>query len=473
MPFKNPFNSIALLVILLIPFLYSCKKESDEPEDIQAPQLTQKVNEFIKLTMEDVYLWEQYLPTIDIKYEFDSEKYFDKLLYTEDKWSFITDDIEALEASFQGVETTFGYSLAFYWRDDNKTSIIAYIEYVYPDSPAAKANLKRGDLILLLDGASLTLNNYLDLLYGSTISITLGIKTNDTISQGTTLSMTSQLLNLDPVIFSEIIEEGGKKIGYLFYAQYISNYNASLDAVFQDFKNNGITDLVLDIRYNPGGYMSAAQHLCSSIAPSTVTSDDALVTLQWNSFYQNYWPTHGIYNQIAMNFTPDSVVNINMQKVYILTGSGSASASELTITGLDPYMDVVLIGDTTYGKYTGSITMKPEDIYKEASYYADFDNWGAQPIVLRYANANGITDFKNGFAPDFYVYDNLRDGTQLGDSTEPLLAKALEQITGITKATSIEKQDMFSLEIIDRGFSLFDNQKRNLIVDLPVKPDKK
>ena len=462
--YKNPLNTLAFLFILLIPFLFSCKKENDE-----APELTQKVNEFIKLSMEDVYLWEQYLPNIDIKTEFDSKEYFDKLLYSEDKWSFITDDIQALEDSFNGVETTFGYSLAFYWRDSNKTSIIAYIEYVYPDSPAANANLKRGDIILLLDGVPLTLDNYMDLLYGSNISITLGLKIDDIISQGATLSMTSQLLNLDPVFFSKIIEEDGKKIGYLFYAQYISNYNTSLDAVFQDFKNNGITDLVLDIRYNPGGYMSAAQYLCSSIVPSSVTADDVLVTLQWNDFYQNYWQTHSVYSQIAMNFTPDSVVNINMQKVYILTGSGSASASELTITGLDPYMDVVLIGDTTYGKYTGSITMKPIDIYTDESYYADFDNWGIQPIVLRYANANGVTDFKNGFAPDFYVYDNLSDGSQLGDTTEPLLAKALEQITGITKTVPLQSRDFLFHGILDRGFSKFDKQKRNLLVEFTDK----
>ena len=472
--FNTPITTVVFLSLLIGSVFVSCKKETVAPTGGEAPALTQKVNEFIKAGMEDVYLWEQFLPNIDTKLEFDSKEYFHKLLYEEDKWSFITDDIEGLEASFNGVETTFGYSLAFYWKDANRTSIIAYVEYVYPDSPAAEANIKRGDIILLLDGADITIDSYLDLLYGSSISITLGVDNNNTISPGSSLSMTSQLLNLDPVLKTAVLEEAGHKIGYLFYAQYISDYNSSLDLAFQSFKNQGITDLVLDIRYNPGGYMSAAQHLCSLIAPqSTVNAADVLVTLQWNAFYQNYWQTNAVYNQIRMNFDPTVSVNMDLSKIYILTGSGSASASELTITGLDPYMDVVLIGDTTYGKYTGSITLKPEDFYDDASYYADFDNWGLQPIVLRYANANGVTDFKDGFAPDFRVYDDVKGGADLGDPSEPLLAKALEQITGITKVTSIEKQDVFSLEIIDRGFSLFDNQKRNLIVDLPVKLDKK
>ncbi|MBN1651526.1 MAG: hypothetical protein JW857_09365 [Bacteroidales bacterium] len=465
---KLSFSALFLFILF-----QGCKKETVTPVNNEAPELTQKVNKFIKESMEDAYLWEKYLPNIDTKYEFDSKAYFDKLLYEEDKWSFITDDIAALEASFQGVETSFGYSLAFYWRDSNRTSIIAYVEYVYPNSPADEADIKRGDIILKLSGADITLTNYLDLLYGSTISITLGVSNNNVLSEGASLSLTSLLLNLNPVLKTTIIEEAGRKIGYLFYTQYISDYNDRLDLAFQEFKSQGITDLVLDIRYNPGGYMSAAQHLCSLIAPqSTVDAEDVLVTLQWNDFYQNYWQSHGVYNQIQMNFDPTVPVNLDLDKIYILTGNGSASASELTITGLDAYMDVVLIGDTTYGKYTGSITLKPEDIYTEASYYADIDNWGLQPIVLRYANANGVTDFKNGFAPDIRVLDNVQSGIPLGDPTEPLFAAALQEITGISKSSGLKKQRISSEERITRGFSRFDKQKRNLIFETP-KPEHK
>lgn len=469
-PFKNSVTTFAFLSLLIIPIVFGCKKKATvepDPGKTEASALVQKVNGFIKTSMEDVYLWEKYLPEIDIRYEFDSKAYYDKLLYSEDKWSFITDDIEALEASFQGVETTFGYSLAF-GRFSNTGSLFALIEYVYPNSPASSANLKRGDILVKLNNSDITENNYMDLFYGTSISVTLGILQSGSISQGNTVSMTSQLLNLDPVLKTNIIEDGSHKIGYLLYAQYISNFNSSLDNAFQYFKSQGITDLVIDIRYNPGGYISAAQHLCSLVAPQVVVSaGDVLVTLQWNDYYQNYWQTNEIYNQLGVNFDAAVPVNLDMAKVYILTGSGSASASELTITGLDAYMDVVLIGDTTYGKYTGSITLKPDDIYNDASYYADFDNWGLQPIVLRYANSNGITDFKNGFAPDFYVYDDLWAGIPLGDPTDPLLAKALEQITGTTKASTLKKQALPSYEIIGRGFSRFDNQKRNLMVDFP------
>ena len=452
-------------IALLSPFFLACEKE-DVPKEGEAPLLTQKVNDFILDSMEDVYLWENYLPEIDNNYEFDSKEYFHKLLYEEDKWSFITDDIEALEASFAGVETTFGYSLAF-GRFSKTGTLFALVEYVYPDSPASEAGIVRGDIIKAMNGSDITDTNYRDLFYGSTISITMGIINDGYIEDGNILSMTSEILNLDPVLITDIIETDGHKIGYLFYAQYIRNYNTSLDAAFQYFQSNGITDLVLDIRYNPGGYISAAQHLCSSLAPqSVVSAEDVLVTLQWNDYYQNYWQTNGFDDQIQLNFLSTNPVNLDFDKIYILTGSGSASASELTITGLDPYMDVVLLGDTTYGKYTGSITLKPKDIYTDPNHYADFDNWGLQPIVLRYANANGVTDFVNGFAPDFYVYDDIWEGIPLGDPTELVLAKAIEQITGVTKVSSLKKQAIPSYEIVGRGFSRFDKPKQNLIVDL-------
>lgn len=460
--FKHTLYASVISIIIIGLFLSSCKKEV-------TVSVTEKINEFIKLSMEDVYLWEKYLPKIDYKKESDSKAYFKKLLYEEDKWSFITDDIAALEGSFAGVETSFGYSLAF-GRFSNTGYLFALIEYVYPNSPASIAGLKRGDILFKLNGSDITELNYKNLLYGTTISVTLGINNNGSISAGNTVSITSQVLNLNPVLITNIIEINNRKIGYLFYAQYINSYNPSLDAAFLNFKSSGITDLVLDIRYNPGGYISAAQYLCSSVAPlSVVSTGKTLVTLKWNDYYQNYWQNSNYPEQLQLNFKTNPAVNLNLNKIYILTGSGSASASELTITGLDPYMDVVLIGDTTYGKYTGSITIKPEDLFEDKEHYKDFSNWGLQPIVLRYANANGVTDFKNGFAPDHYVYDNLWLGTPLGDENEPLLAKAVELIGGTIKASPIKKQDIPDYEFISRGFSRFDMQKQNLIVDW-IKP---
>ncbi len=155
---------------------------------------------------------------------------------------------------------------------------------------------------------------------------------------------------------------------------------------------------------------------------------------------------------------------MNLDKIHIITGTGTASASELSITGLKPYMDVITVGETTYGKYTASITLKPEDYYVNESTYADFDNWAVQPIILRYANSQGVTDFKDGFAPDIAVEDDLFSPTPLGDKTEALLKATIEDITG-TEIVAKKSAKVRNYEIFDRGFSRFDANKREVLLN--------
>ena len=461
-------------VVISVLLFTGCEKKEipDEPGEVPASPQVQKINGFIKEVMTDLYLWYDKLPDIDIKYETNSKDYFQKLLYSEDKWSFITDDITAFEQSLQGVEKTYGYSLAFGTFVNASGAptgnYFAIVEYVYPNTPASKAGFVRGDLIIKLDGGNITKDNYKNLLSGTSVSVTKGILTNEGIATGTTISLTAEELRLDPVLMYKIIERDGHKIGYLVYLQYIPSYNSSsLNLAFQYFKENQITDLVLDLRYNPGGYTSAAQYLTSSIAPlSTVDNKSTLVSYQWNDKYQAYWVSKDRQDQLGIKFDPGVPVKLGLGKVHVLTGRGTASASELTICGLEPYMDVIIVGDTTYGKYTASITIKPEDWYENVSDYAGFKNWGMQPIIMRYANSLGVTNFKNGFEPDFRVLDALLPAYPLGDLTEPLLKKAVENITGTIISAPKKAKVPIDFVIVDRGFSKFDSQKRNLFIEM-------
>ncbi len=458
--------------------LAGCEKkaipeEEEEQGPVQATALVQKINGFIKDAMTDIYLWYDKIPVIDIKYETDPKAYFKKILYTEDKWSYITDDITAFEGSLQGVEKTYGYSLAF-GRFIDATgaptgNYFAIVEYVYPNTPASQAGFARGDLIVRLNGGNITLENYRDLLSGTSVSVTRGVLTSQGIATGAAVVLVAEELHLDPVLMYKVIEAEGHKIGYLVYLQFITSYNTtSLNLAMEYFRDNQITDLVLDLRYNPGGFTTAAQYLTSSIAPQGVVDNSSvLVTYQWNDKYQAYWVSNSRQDQLAINFNPAVPVKLGLSKLYVLTGSGTASASELTICGLEPYMDVITVGDTTFGKYTASITIKPQDLYSNETEYADFKNWGIQPIVIRYANAQGITNFKDGFVPDYYVRDELLPAYPLGDLTEPLLKKAVEDITGTTLPTPKSAVLPFDYVIVDRGFSEFDNQRRNLFIDLP------
>lgn len=469
---ENKMNFIKkyLFMMMLLPaMVISCDdpvpEPDPEPDKPKAPALTIKINEFIEAVMGDVYLWYKDVPKVDVRYEFDSKAYFTKLLYTEDKWSFLTDDVKKLEDSFQGKETSYGWSLAFGRFSDTKT-IFALVEFVYPNTPADKAGAKRGDLIFKMDGADITDKNYMELLSSDNITYTYGQYGTSGIINVKTGSMVSLELNLDPVQFTKIIEHGGRKIGYLFYAQYIGNYNSSLDAALQYFLDNQITDLVLDLRYNPGGTTTAAQHLCSSLAPlDVVNNEKTLVKFQWNDKYQKYWQDKNNQDQLGIGFIKTVPLKMGLTKLHIITGPGTASASELTITGLKPYMNVTTVGETTFGKYTASITLKPEDFYEKVSDYKDFENWAVQPIILKYANSLGVTDFKNGFVPDIKVEDDLFSTIPLGDKTEAMLRVTLKSITGVEVVAMKSAKIIDEYTIFDRGFSKFDVNKRELLID--------
>ncbi|MCK3684766.1 S41 family peptidase [Maribellus sp. YY47] len=459
-------NKITFLAALVLTILFGCNEGEVPDPGSSIPEHTLNVNKFIFDVMSDVYLWYDELPDIDYTKEDDSKKYFSKLLYEDDKWSYITDDVEALENSFQGIETSFGWSLAF-GIFSNTGNLFAIVEYVYPNTPAANAGLKRGDIIALLNDGDITLSNYTDLVYAESIKVTLGILSNDGISPGSSVSMTALELQLNPVLKTAVVEESGHKIGYLFYAQYIAEYNDAIDTALQGLLEQNITDLVLDLRYNPGGTVSAAQHLCSSLAPiEYVNNNDKLVTFQWNDKYQDYFEYKQFTSQIQVNFVDSVPVKLDLDNIHILTGYKTASASELTITGLNAYIPVTIVGDTTYGKYTASITLKPEDYYEKESYYSEFNNWGLQPIVLRYANALGVTDFKDGFIPDILVDDDLLNAYPLGDKNDPLFKAAIEDITGTTiVASKSAKKTDIPYKLFDRAFSKYDKNKRNLLMD--------
>ena len=218
----------------------SCKKDpgpDPEPEKEMAPVLTRKINTFIKDVMDDVYLWYKDMPVIDVNYEFDSKAYFKKLMVPEDKWSFVTDNIKEVEASFQGIEKAYGYSLAFGRFSNAPDNYFAVVEFVYPNTPASKAGFARGDIILQIGGASITASNYRQLLSGTSINITKGVLTQGGIAPGQSVSIIAEELSLNPVLMYKIIDHGGQRIGYLLYTQFIERFNDSLKLALQYFKN--------------------------------------------------------------------------------------------------------------------------------------------------------------------------------------------------------------------------------------------
>lgn len=426
------------------------------------------VNKFIDEDMTLYYLWTDEMPGLNYKKQTDPFAFFDSLLYTDDRWSFITDDYESLANSLKSTETTFGYSLAF-GQFSNTNNYFAVIEYVNRYTPADKANLKRGDIIIGFNGESITSSNYKNLIYADKLTLQMGVYSILGISKGGEISLTSASVEMNPVLTQQVFDLNGKKVGYMVYNHYYASYLDSLDAALRYFQDQQISELVLDLRYNPGGDLSAAQHLCSAMAPDEVVlGKKKLVDKKWNSQLQEYWYENGQTSELVVNFDPTVPVRLGLKRLFVLTTGHTASASELTITGLDPYMEVVSIGETTSGKYTGSVTLRPK-VKKNNEWVVDetISNWAMQPIVFKYSNSLGVTEFKDGLSPDYYVFDQLLPAWQLGDQNEPLLAKALEQISGETtlavKSAGMEPR----LPFIPRGrlFSRHQPFLENLIDD--------
>ena len=417
-------KSIAFLLIplLLILLFSSCKDE-----DINPSSGTLEINNFIWENMNDMYLWDDFIPqNIDITNEFDPKQYFEKLLFKPtDRWSFITDDHQALINSFKGIEKTFGHNFKLFLLPGSN-DVVGVVKYVVPNSPADKANIGRGDVFYKVNGTTITTSNYRDLLFGiDSYNLSFGeFNVDGQIILVEDKSLTAIVITENPILIHKTIDFEGDKIGYLSYNQFIVDFNDALVSVFQEFKNDGIINLVLDLRYNPGGSISTAKLLSSMIAPASVVQNNEVFSrLIWNEKVTEFIINdegEESDNLISKFITP--VVNLNLDKIYILISSNSASASELVINSLNPYMDVILVGeDNTTGKYVGSITISDED--------ANHD-WAMQPIVLKTANANGVTDYINGFAPHYLVEDDF--DAELGTLGEDMLAKSIELITGKT-----------------------------------------
>jgi carboxyl-terminal processing protease len=414
------FYSISLLLLLS---LNSACKKNPAPETT-VPAETVATNKWIYDNMNMYYLWKSEMPTnIDYTKESDPEKYFYKLLYTQlDKWSYITNDYASLAAELNGNPVTMGYSPAFYLVGTKQVIIV--VQYVYPGSAASDAGLKRGDIILSIDNASLDTTNYYNKYSGNSYSVQLGQVIGNSLSlTGQSLTMTARTTLTDPAIYHTTFDINGHKIGYLVYVEFITGSNnaylTGMDTIFSAFKSKGITDLVVDLRYNPGGEIDAAIHLGSLIAPATATeTSKIMVNLQYNTELQQYFTTNNYTQYLNYKFEPASD-NLDMNHVYFLTTTHSASASELLITGLKPYMGVTQVGEHTYGKYCGSWVI-PDST----------ETWAIMPMVTKFANADGFTDFVNGLTPDYTIQDDLVNAAQFGDVSDPMVAKALSLISG-------------------------------------------
>ena len=426
-----------LLLAGFVVVMSSCKKSTDAVTPQTSTSNNQTIDSWILSNMREVYYWNDKIPANpdttlapDVFFSSILNTYNATTNPTGDRFSWIEDDASTLTAELSGETTTTGMEYNLYLRASGSTAVIAQVLYVLPGSPAAIAGIKRGDIISKVNGQSLSTTNYSDLLFsGTTFSFGFASVSGTTlIDTDKTISVTATTFQENPVFLDSVYTIGSKKVGYLVYNQFVpgangstaNEYDAQVDAVFSSFKAQGVTELVLDLRYNPGGYTSSSANLASLIGKG-ISSSNLYFREEWNStitpqLQQEYGSSFFITNFL------DKAQNIgsNLSRVFVLTTDHTASASELIINGLRPYMTVNTIGTTTYGKNVGSITIT-DDTGKI--------KWGMQPIVFKSYNSAGTSDYSTGFTPTTVVEEPI-NLLPLGDTNEDLLNTALSQISG-------------------------------------------
>jgi C-terminal processing protease CtpA/Prc len=361
-----------------------------------------------------------------------------------------------MRTQIDGTLAAVGYSPA-YGQFNNTGDVFVIIEYVYPDSPADKAGLQRGDIILEINGQRLNENNFLRLNDDNISSIALGEYNGRTIVDANqTVMIDPGPVPLNPVIHTEIFEMAGSKVGYMVYVGFNVGENNiwinELGRALESFKAANIDQLILDLRYNPGGDLVAAEYLASALAPvDVVRSEEVFVKLEYNDQLDEYF--REIEGRLSGNLVKRfgaTELNLDLDRVLFLTSGATASASELVIAGLRPYMDVEVLGEQTLGKFYGSWVIY--DLEEPPAH-----NWAIVPVVFKYANALGVTDFENGLDPDIPIADNLLTAKPFGDQSDPMLSLALASATGdlgvMQSARTSFKEKPYKLLLDDRKFA--------------------
>lgn len=442
---------VALLSLLV---LTGCWNKDEDNEWEKLPKEEQSLfflNEFAYNMMSTYYLWNDEIKdglsswayNTDPVAKVRSVRYKDAEGSEIDKWTQMTDDYEGFQGKVAGNTSSTGMDVVLYYSDESHANVVLVVSYVYAGSPAAAAGLKRGDIIVAVNGHTITPDNYKSLLSSTILS---GGTTVLTMDDGHDISLTARQMYLDPVNCYKVLEKDGRKIGYLHYTSFTLKSCEKLINVFKEFKAAGVTELVLDLRYNSGGYSRTSEVLASMIVPIKEVENESVYQQDiYNSILTAAWKENKTLFGTEFNVGEDDGekvmvstegANLNISKLHVIMTGVSASASESTVCGLLPYMDVDIIGERSGGKFCGGFIVDgptwyrwvKDDIGKDhyTQGVKNTTNWGIYVMVSRYADKDGKTaSMPNGLAPDIFVMDNPLDGYQLGDENETMLYVAI------------------------------------------------
>lgn len=325
-----------------------------------------------------------------------------------------------------GEETGYGVGLCAAGVYDQTYGLLYLIvNYVYEGSPAYRAGLRRASLITKVNGQNLTEANvneafYMLLGYIGTSSLSLEFREFQQVGENSytistaakNVTLTPATYDANPVLYADVFrnQEGTMRIGYFAYSVFDLHHDQKIIDTFRQFKEANLTDLIIDLRYNTGGYVYSSATLATAIVGGAYKgqvyshmryNEERTKAGEEDFFYIGTNPSMVEYPLIGQALD----VAVNMKRIYVLTTNNTASASELVINGLRGLdgVEVIIVGTTTNGKNVGM-----ESISSASEEYAnlyDFGDWVYEfaPITFYNLNAKGETDYADGFKPDFEI----------------------------------------------------------------------
>ncbi|GGW40566.1 S41 family peptidase [Arenibacter certesii] len=473
--------------LLLVTTVLSC---TDKDDDAFIYPKDSEVQNFMWQGLNQWYFWQADAPNLGDSRFATNEEYVDYLeQYTDpeefffqtcyrhikivgeanaiDRFSFLEEDYRVLVNSLNGISKSNGMEFGLA-RFKGSPDIFGYVRYIIPNSDAASKDISRGEIFNRVNGTKLTDSNYVNLLFGNNDTYTLGmadINGNVITDSNRKVTLTKREgLVENPILVAKTVEVKGTKIAYLMYNGFTAGFNEELNTVFAQFKSEGVTELVLDFRYNPGGSVNSARLLASMVYGTN--TNEIFIRQRWNDKKQ---ATYSSEDHFASKTDKGSAINsLNLNQVYVLATRSSASASELVMNGLAPYVDVIHIGERTRGKNEFSVTMV-DDIANDYIYSPARENkinpnhkWAMQPLMGRNENAVGFSDYTTGLAPNIEISEDLSNLGVLGDPNETLFSRAIQEITGTTA-----KRDYTSPMTVEEisNSKLFTPTKDNMYLD--------
>ncbi|MBW2960605.1 S41 family peptidase [Mesonia aestuariivivens] len=424
------FKFTYLFFLLTVISLTSC---FDDQDDVKYAASSKEIKDFVYRGLDQFYLYKANVDILadEVTLEESSsfinnyntpEELFDELIDQEkDRFSVIVSDYRELENNLAGISKSNGMKFGLVLIESTN-DIFGYVRYILPNTSASDKGVERGMLFNRIDGTILNLTNYNSLLEQENYTIGLATIEDDTLIQlDESINLTKVEYTENPVHIVKTIDLPSRKVGYLMYNAFNRNFDDALNAAFAEFQAENINDLVIDLRYNGGGSIETSNDLASMV---TGQFEGEIFTTQ--VYNQNYTNEERLFNN---QISSGAVINsLNLNKLYVLTTGSTASASELLINSLRPYIEVEQIGTNTTGKFQGSVTLYDSPNFSRVG--ANINHrYAMQPLILKSVNANGDTGYIDGLTPSTLIEEDYANLGELGNPNEPLLAAALNQVS--------------------------------------------